>query len=208
MSTVVLLRHAHSTANDLGLLTGRLPGVKLSKDGKKQALALVERIGGERIDSIHISPMERCHLTIDPWLKSPYSKSLTSFEICDELTELDFGSWSGKKLSTLRRDPLWKVVQHQPSRMTFPGGESFRVAQNRAFGAVESILQSKGDRTHLVVSHSDTIKLIIAKYLDIKLDTFQRLQINPASFSIVNGSKSSRSIRTINNSERLRDLLS
>lgn len=207
MSKIILLRHAHSAANDLGLLTGRLPGVKLSKDGKRQSIELIERIGGNSIDRLHLSPIERCHLTIDPWLNSRYANSLKSVEINDEITELDFGSWSGKKLSTLRRDPLWKTVQSQPSKMTFPGGESFRAAQNRAFAAVESILQGRGDQTHLVVSHSDTIKLIVAKYLDIKLDTFQRLQINPASFSIIEGSKSSRSVRTINNSAQLKDLL-
>jgi broad specificity phosphatase PhoE len=81
VSVIVLLRHAHSSANDSGLLTGRLPGVSLSKGGFVQANELVERIGRAKVDQLHISPIERCQLTIDPWLRSKYSSCLESFEI-------------------------------------------------------------------------------------------------------------------------------
>lgn len=207
MSIVILTRHAHSAANDLGLLTGRLPGISLSKKGFNQANDLVERIGKGKIEKLHISPIERCHLTIDPWLRSRYASSLESFEIDESLTEIDFGRWSGRKLSSLRRDPLWKTVQNQPSQMRFPGGESFKAAQRRAFNGVEAIGATRGAKVHLVLSHSDTIKLVLAKYLDMKLDNFQKIQIDPASFSILSISKGGTSVRTINNMGNLRDLL-
>lgn len=207
MSVIVLLRHAHSAANDLGLLTGRLPGVSLSKKGFAQAEGLVERIGRNTIDRLHISPVQRCQLTIDPWLRSKYSSSLESFEIDESITEIDFGSWSGRKLSALRRDPLWKVVQNQPSHMRFPEGESFRGAQRRACAGIEKIAAQRGSKTHLVLSHSDTIKLVLTKHLDMKLDSFQKLQIDPASFSVLALSKGHLSVRTINNMGSLKDLL-
>jgi probable phosphomutase (TIGR03848 family) len=207
MSVIVLLRHAHSAANDLGLLTGRLPGVSLSKKGFLQAEGLVERIGKNTIDKLHISPVHRCQLTIDPWLRSRYASSLQSFEIDESVTEIDFGDWSGRKLSSLRRDPLWKVVQNRPSQMTFPEGESFRGAQRRAFAGIEKIGAQRGAKVHLVLSHSDTIKLVLAKYLDMKLDSFQKLQIDPASFSVLSRSKGHVSVKTINNMGSLKDLL-
>ena len=207
VSVIVLLRHAHSSANDSGLLTGRLPGVSLSKGGFVQANELVERIGRAKVDQLHISPIERCQLTIDPWLRSKYSSSLESFEIDESLTEIDFGSWSGRKLSTLRRDPLWKVVQHSPSRMKFPQGESFRSAQKRAFLGVQEIAARRGSKVHLLVSHSDTIKLILAKALDINLDSFQKIRIDQASFSILDIPKGAASVRTVNNKGALKELL-
>lgn len=207
MSTIIFLRHGHSAANATDTLTGQLPGIGLSSKGKKQAIELIDRIGAKRIDYLHLSPIERCQLTIDPWLRSKNSNSLLSYEIRDGLSEIDFGDWSGQKLSTLRRKPLWKDVQNRPSSVTFPGGESFKKVQRRAVAAVEDILSIKGDKTHLVVSHSDTIKLILAHYSSMKLDSFQSLMINPASFSVLKSHKTGTSILTINNQSTLKEIL-
>jgi len=207
MSTLIFLRHGHSAANAKDLLTGQLPGIGLSSQGKKQAISLVDRIGSGRIDYLHVSPIERCQLTIDPWLRSKNSSSLTRLQIVDGISEIDFGSWSGRKLSSLRREPLWKEVQKKPSQVTFPDGESFRKAQKRAIEAVEEIRAIKGDKTHLIVSHSDTIKLIIAHYLQMKLDAFQSLHIAQASFSILHSNKSGVSLPVINSSQSLKELL-
>ncbi len=207
MSTIIFLRHGHSAANATDTLTGQLPGIGLSSKGKKQAVELIDRIGAKRIDFLHLSPIERCQLTIDPWLRSKNSNSLLSYEIRDGLSEIDFGDWSGQKLSSLRRKPLWKDVQNRPSSVTFPGGESFRKVQRRAVAAVEDILAIKGDKTHLVVSHSDTIKLILAHYSSMKLDSFQSLIINPASFSVLKSHKAGTSILTINNQSTLKEIL-
>ena len=208
MSTYIFLRHGHSAANAAGLLTGQLPGVGLSPQGKRDAQGLIERIGKFQIDYLHVSPIERCQLTIDPWLKSKYSRSLTSMQIDDGISEIDFGKWSGRKLSSLRRDPLWKAVQETPSKVTFPDGESFRIVQRRAVAAVEEIRSIRGNKTHLIVSHSDTIKLITAHYIGMKLDEFQKLTINPASFTIFRETPKNLSAITINNSASLREILS
>lgn len=201
------MRHGHSAANAADLLTGQLPGVGLSLTGKKQSVELIERIGAKRIDYLHLSPIERCQLTIDPWLRSKKSSTLVRYQINDGLSEIDFGLWSGRKLSTLRRDPLWKDVQKKPSTVTFPGGESFKKAQRRAVDAVEDIRTIRGDRTHLIVSHSDTIKLIMAHYLQMKLDAFQKLHISPASFTVLQSSKDSVSLITINSRQSLSEIL-
>ena len=208
MSTFIFLRHGHSSANAAGLLTGQLPGVGLSAQGKKDAQGLVERIGKYGIDYLHVSPIERCQLTIGPWLLSKYSKSLTSMTIVDGISEIDFGKWSGRKLSSLRRDPLWKSVQQIPSKVTFPEGESFKKVQRRAVAAVEAMRSIRGDKTHLIVSHSDTIKLIASHYLGMKLDDFQKLAINPASFTVFRETHNELSLVTINNSGSLKEILS
>jgi probable phosphomutase (TIGR03848 family) len=207
MATYIFLRHGHSAANATGTLTGRLPGVGLSPRGKKDAIGLVDRIGKNRIHRVHISPIERCQLTIDPWLRSSNSRSLESLQILDGLSEIDFGSWSGKKLSSLRRLPLWKDVQSAPSKVTFPGGESFKRAQRRAVESFESIRSIRGDKVHLIVSHSDTIKLVIAHVLGQHLDEFQTLEISPASFTVLRGDSKKLSLITLNNTGTLQEIL-
>jgi broad specificity phosphatase PhoE len=45
VTTVILLRHAHSTANEKGVLAGRASGISLSKKGEVQAQELKIRLG-------------------------------------------------------------------------------------------------------------------------------------------------------------------
>jgi probable phosphoglycerate mutase len=110
-------------------------------------------------------------------------------------------------LASLRREKLWKSVQSTPSQVTFPNGESFKAAQRRAYLGVEKIAGARGSKVNLVLSHSDTIKLIVSKALGMKLDSFQQIQINPASFTILNFSKHGTTLTTINNMGNLKDLL-
>ena len=192
MARLVFIRHAHSTANDAGILSGQLPGISLSKKGKKQAELLVDRLGSSHFDSIRVSPMQRCEETIAPWLKSGYSRGLKSYEIDEALIEVDYGTWSGRKLSSLSREKMWKIIQEKPSAVQFPEGERIKAMQKRALGSILQALEDKKNGTHLFVSHGDVLKAVVASLLKIRLDDFQSLVIDPASVTIIDfdGSKS------------------
>jgi len=207
MSTLIFLRHAHSQANESNILAGRTPGVLLSKKGKQQATKLIERIGKARVDQVHLSPITRCQLTIDPWLDSKYSSAIESLDIREEFTEMDYGNWSGRKLSSLRRSPLWKPIQETPSKVKFPDGESFRQAQKRAIEGCEELFSERGNKNHLVVSHSDLIKLIAVHYLEAHIDTFQRIDISQASFTVIQKSSRGVNILAINSASDLRSIV-
>jgi probable phosphomutase (TIGR03848 family) len=183
MARIVLLRHAHSIANEKNLLAGRISGITLSKSGKSQALDLVDRLGAMQFDEIAISPLQRCRETIDPWLSANNAKS--RLVIDESISEVDYGSWSGKTLASLRRKAQWKVVQDFPSQMTFPEGESLLEMQGRALSGFYRLNAVKGKGPRLLVSHGDVIKSIVAHCLGMHLDQFQRLVIEPASITII-----------------------
>ena len=183
MARIVLLRHAHSVANEKNLLAGRTPGIALSKTGRDQALQLVNRLGVITFDEIAVSPMQRCRETIDPWLASGDVKSRVVTD--DSISEVDYGSWSGKSLASLRRKSQWKVVQDFPSQMVFPEGESLLEMQGRALSGFYRLNSVKGKGPRLLVSHGDVIKSIVAHCLGLHLDQFQRLVIEPASITII-----------------------
>jgi probable phosphomutase (TIGR03848 family) len=185
VAKIVLLRHAHSTANNSGILAGQIAGISLSKDGVRQAENLVERIGKSSFDSIRVSPMQRCEETINPWISSRFSRGVENYLLDDGLIEMNYGLWSGRKLSSLRREPLWKLIQATPSKVKFPEGERFTAMQRRALTSVQEAVSSKKNGTHLLVSHGDVIKAIIAGLINLKLDNFQSLVIDPASISIL-----------------------
>jgi probable phosphoglycerate mutase len=155
----------------------------LSKTGRDQALQLVNRLGAITFDEIAVSPMQRCRETIDPWLASGDVKSRVVTD--DSISEVDYGSWSGKSLASLRRKSQWKVVQDFPSQMVFPEGESLLEMQGRALSGFYRLNSVKGKGPRLLVSHGDVIKSIVAHCLGMHLDQFQRLVIEPASITII-----------------------
>jgi probable phosphoglycerate mutase len=183
MARIVLLRHAHSVANEKNILAGRTPGIDLSEKGSVQAQNLIRRLGSIEFEQISISPIERCHQTIAPWLNSC---SKTPKIVTDEdLSEVDYGTWSGKSLASLRRKSLWKIVAHHPSQMVFPGGESLLAMQERALRSFYRLNEVKGKKPRLLVSHGDVIKSLVAHCLGMHLDQFQKLIIEPASLTII-----------------------
>jgi probable phosphoglycerate mutase len=184
---LVLIRHAHSESNASGVLSGRIPNIHLSEKGKKQAQQLAERLGNFPVAEIRISPMERCAETIDPWLKLHISKVSGGFNpIVDPgVDEVDYGIWSGKKLTSLSRKREWKTVQESPSRMYFPEGEGIAAMQSRAMQTVHELAKLPDSKVGVIVSHGDVIKSIVASALGMHLDEFQRIIIDPASVSII-----------------------
>lgn len=199
---LVLIRHAHSEANAAGILSGRLPNVHLSEKGLKQSEDLAVRLGNFHVSNLRISPMERCFETIAPWINSIVLPNNPKFSpiIDQELTEVDYGSWSGKKLAVLSKNRLWKTVQESPSRMYFPKGEGIANMQSRAMTSVHDAVSTKTKGAAVIVSHGDVIKSIVASALGMHLDEFQRIVIDPASVSILDYSTIKPRILLLNDS--------
>jgi len=199
---LVLIRHAHSEANAAGILSGRLPNVHLSEVGVEQSEHLAVRLGNFPVATLRISPMERCFETISPWINSIVLPNNPRFEpmIDQELTEVDYGSWSGKKLAVLSKNKLWKTVQEAPSRMYFPSGEGIAQMQSRAMTSVHEAVSTKAKGAAVIVSHGDVIKSIVASALGMHLDEFQRIVIDPASISILDFSTTKPRVLLLNDS--------
>ena len=184
--TVILLRHGRSTSNTAGTLAGRIDGVDLDDKGAEQAQALVERLGSLPIRAIVRSPLLRCRRTVEP-----LAAALGVDAIVDErISEVDYGSWTGRKIGDLVKEPLWSVVQQQPSAAVFPGGEGLAHVQARAVAAVREHDRRlaelhEGDALWVACSHGDVIKSVLADALGMHLDSFQRITADPASVSVI-----------------------
>ena len=197
MTRILLIRHAHSVANQRGILAGRADGVVLTDEGVSQSEDLAKRLAGSKISKVHISPLERCHLTIAPLVKSIPSKDRPKIVVNEDLSEVDYGKWTGKKLSALYREKLWKVVQNRPSAMYFPAGEGLAHVQVRAMRAVHGAAAEGG--LQVLVSHGDVIKSIVAAVLGTHLDNFQKIVIDPASITVLDFDGTDFRVLTLNN---------
>ncbi len=184
MTTVLLLRHGRTTANADGVLAGWTPGVALDDVGREQARTVARRLAEVRFQAILTSPLERCRETAEIVAKRRRSDLPIHTEV--DLAEARYGDWTGQSLEVLAKDPLWEQVQHHPSGVTFPGGESMALVQTRAIGAIRRWNRRLGDAaTYVAVSHGDVIKAILADALGMHLDLFQRIQIDPCSISVI-----------------------
>jgi probable phosphomutase (TIGR03848 family) len=186
VTTLILLRHGKSTANGAGVLAGRSPGVELDATGSAQADKLVGRLAGVPLAEIVCSPMVRCEQTVAPLATDRGMTPVTE----PELSEVDYGSWTGSELKKLSKEPLWRVVQAHPSAAVFPGGEGLAGMQARAVAAVRRhdarIAAEHGPHAvWLACSHGDVIKAVLADALATHLDNFQRIIVDPCSISVV-----------------------
>ena len=188
MATVILVRHGRTTANASGLLAGRTPGVELDQVGRDQAAATGDRLAVVPLVGVVSSPLERCRQTAQFILDRQKSAPHTPVE--DGLTECDYGTWQGRTLGDLAQEELWKTVQSSPSAVTFPGGESMAAMQARSVAAIrrhDAAFEAEHGpgAVWAAVSHGDIIKSVLADALGMHLDMFQRLNVGPASVSIV-----------------------
>ncbi len=192
MATVILVRHGRTTANASGTLAGRLPGVRLDDVGTEQARRTGERLAVVPLAAIVSSPLERCKQTAKALLDARDRRADPTLRISSEkgISECDYGEWQGRLLKDLAKEPLWKVVQSQPSAAAFPGGESMQTMQSRSVAAVRrhdaAIEAEHGPgAVWVAVSHGDIIKSVLADALGMHLDLFQRINVDPASVSII-----------------------
>ena len=179
-TTLILLRHAttRTTGKRLG---GRKPGFHLDEGGRAQAEAAARRLATLPVTAVYSSPLERTRETATPVAQAHGLR----VRIERGVLEVDYGDWTDLPLAQLRRRALWRTVQQAPSRVTFPGGESIRAAQQRAVEATERLAAAHAGETIVLVSHADVIKAVIAHHLGMGLDLFQRLVISPASSSVL-----------------------
>lgn len=193
MATVMLIRHGRTQANAEGILAGTAEGTPLDHEGIVQATNLAEALLGVTPQAIISSPLERTMQTAEIIAESKLSNGSTINVVPEpRLMECNYGAWTGRSLSDLANEDLWRAVQDHPSSVTFPGelGESMLTMQNRAVSAIRHWNDLLGeDSLYIAVSHGDVIKSIIADALGVHLDQFQRLVVDPCSVSVIRYSK-------------------
>ena len=177
-TTVLLVRHgAHDRLDRV--LCGRMPGVRLSGEGRAQAEGLAERLGHQRIAALYASPLDRARETAAPLA------ARLGLDPVEEggLAEIDVGDWAGRPFADLDGDPVWTAWNSVRSVTRPPQGETMLEVQARAVGWLERVRPAHRDQTIAAVSHQDVIKAVLAYYLGLPLDHLDRIEVGPASTS-------------------------
>jgi len=185
-TTLILLRHGvtpHTSGRRFsGGLGGDNPG--LSDEGREQVRAAASWLAElkDKIDAVVCSPVRRTRESADivaAELGLPLEEE-------PGFAEMEFGVWDGLSFTEV-------AEQHKESFEAWlgdldsapPGGESFRVVEARVRAGLDRVLEQHAGRTVVVVSHVTPIKTLVANALRAPLDAVFRMELSPASVSVI-----------------------
>ena len=176
-----LVRHGQTTFNVEGRLPGQMEGVALTDEGRRQAYRAAVSLSGVPLSAVVSSPLERALDTAKAIAKG----GGLDVHLEPDLMDTDVGRWTGMKIDDVKKsDPAWAAFIEHPDQPP-EGVESLAQVQARAVAVVERILANPALGTCVaVVAHADIVKVILAHYMRIHLDTTLRhMYIGNASIS-------------------------
>lgn len=185
-TTLILVRHGvtpHTTEKRFsGGLASSNPG--LSDDGRAQVRATAEWLSplAERIDAVITSPVRRTHESAEI-IAAVLGKGL---EEEPGFAEMEFGAWDGltfTEVAERHRDELheWLGSLDVPPG----GGESFRAVEERVLAGLQRVLDRHPGGTVVVVSHVTPIKTLVTHAVDAPLASVFRMELTPASVTVL-----------------------
>ena len=152
MKTLILVRHAHSLSNERDVVSCAPPGEGLSARGREQALALRERLAGERVDVGVASELVRTQETLELALgERPVARL-----VLPELDEIHFGRFEAGPLEAYRQ---WAWTQ--PADAVCPGGGESRAAAALRVAAALALLATRAEDVVLAVGHALPIRYVL-----------------------------------------------
>lgn len=161
-------------------LSGWTPGIYLNEEGRGQVSRLGERLRERSLEAVYASPLERTRETAQA-IAGPQGLEV---QIEEAIGEVNYGDCTGLWGPDVIDDPAWRHWNEHRGESRCPGGESMVEIQARVAGALLNIAgRHKGEVA--VVRHGDPIRAAVAYFLGVPLDLFLRIEIDPASVSIV-----------------------
>jgi probable phosphoglycerate mutase len=179
---LVLVRHGQTDYNVRHLLPGQLPGIPLNAEGEHEAQATAAGLHDLPLTALVASPLERTMQT------AAYLNAGRGLEIRQDrdLLDTDYGPYSGQCWDDLdKQGGAWARYMSDPTRSP-KGTESFAAVQRRAVRAAERWRQAEGVGEWVaLVTHADLVKLVVAHYLRIPLESVPLINMDNASASLL-----------------------
>ncbi len=167
MTDLYLIRHGQTKWNLENRIQGNLDS-PLTELGLRQARWLFDAYEDCQIDIIYTSTLDRAYNTA----KILRGDRKIDIIRLDELKEINFGEWEGRKFLQLKEeDPeFFNAFRFTPEAFKPIGGETFIEAKERVVDAVSNILENnKGKKVALVI-HGAVLKLLMGHFLNLTIN--------------------------------------
>jgi len=161
---LLLVRHAALAAEHKGRYIGATD-VPLGPSGLEQSRALAHLLALKKPLKCFCSPSVRARQTAQAI--SEYMSLPT--QVDDDLQEVDFGQWEGKKFDEIAAgypDEVKQWAEHFED-FTFPGGESVEAFMERVRRAADRVAHDPAE-TVLAVTHGGVIRHMICHFLGLE----------------------------------------
>jgi broad specificity phosphatase PhoE len=187
---LILIRHGETYWNHERRVQGGDSDIELNDTGLEQARKLAAFFKNEPIAAILSSPLQRAIATAEVIA----SNHQLTVEVDQGLRELKVGELEGMSVSNLSTTFSQFLVQwwQEGGPMKLPNGESLVELQQRAWKAVERLLEKhKTNPKHsekttvIIVSHYFVTLSIILKALNLPLDCFTKFKVDLGGVSIL-----------------------
>lgn len=173
-----LLRHG---ACDGGAIYRGLTDVPLNSSGWEQmGVGAGENPGWDRVVS---SPLQRCA----GFAARISQQQGLPLELCDDLKELDFGTWDGRETTEVWANESEAVTAfwRDPVANPPPGGEPMAVFQHRVLQQIAELEARYGGEKLLLVTHGGVIRVLLCQVLQMPLQALQQMSVDYGSLSRV-----------------------
>jgi phosphoserine phosphatase len=196
MTKILLIRHGHVEGIKPERFRGRAT-LDLTELGRAEAQAVARRVAGAwGPNKIYTSPMGRCIETGAAIAKACGAPT----EICDDLTDIDYGDWQLKTFGEAKREnpTLFAAWFATPHLIRFPNGESLQDLVARAANALRFVLARHPNDTVVLVGHDSANRALLMQLLDQPLSAYWRLAQSPCCLNEIDITGGKISVQRIN----------
>ncbi len=176
-----LVRHCESTAN----VTGCFPsaGAQLTQRGAADARRLAAAFTPSMVDRVFAGPLAR---TMDT--AAPVAHRIgTRVEPVDDLTEIRFGAWEGRRKAELAAEhpELWSTWRERPQELRLHGAETLAAVSLRAHAFFDALGGTSPGIRAVAVTHQCVIRVLVSRALGRSLAAYRDVVVDPGSISLL-----------------------
>jgi alpha-ribazole phosphatase len=195
ITRLLLIRHAQPDEEARGRCYGTLD-VGLSTRGQRRAQLLARTLDRIPLAAVYSSPSARALDTARP-LAAAHQLTPT---VEDALREIDFGELEGRSYDDIQAayPDLYRCWMETPTRVEFPGGESYTQLRTRALAALETIRACHRGELAAIISHGGILRAMLADCLRIPDEAMFRLDQSYGALSIIDWLDVSPLVRVVN----------
>ncbi len=182
MAKLILVRHAKSEWNSLGLWTG-WTDVSLSPDGVEEAKKTAEELRVISIDKTYASPLKRAVETL-AIIKEDLDLKKIPTETDDALKERNYGIYTGKNKWEIKDVVGEKTFQkiRRDFDYPIPEGETLKDVYDRVVPFYRNTILAdlKSGKNVLIVAHGNSLRALVKKLENLSEEEVANLEIGTA----------------------------
>ncbi len=174
---IYAVRHGLTKQNKLGILNGQRIDEPLEPEGVLQAEETAQNLP-ENITAIYASPMLRTKQTAEILNK----KVNLEISYCNELIEIDFGSFSGRSWIDINKEHEENMqnlyISQKYNFEPFANGESVQAVKNRLIKILNEIKGKKHTGNILIVTHGGILRALYHIYKGYEIEGAKNASIH------------------------------